>query len=158
MITDLTHHDTEALQSVRATCKPLKQLTDQHFCKAYLTHLRVFPTSKAFTRLLWTAQVPDLAANIESIAVNYDNKDGSPSGALCPGMWATGEVDLLLRTLEHFHRIGKQVSLIVAVVKTPLDNKSTIISILYQVLAYIVFCHGGHGVKRLVLDFDDAEF
>lgn len=156
MIIDHTHHDTKSLQSVRATCKLLKILSEKHFCQSFLTHLRVTQTHKAFNTLLWTAQIPELAANIQSVNVTYDNMNPSLSGALCPGMWVEGEVDLLLRTLKHFHHIGKQITLVVSIAKTPLDNTSSIISIMYQVLAYILFCHGAEGVKTLVLDFDDT--
>jgi hypothetical protein len=101
--------------------------------------------------------VPDLASDIQSIAFTYDNQNSSLSDTLCPGMWAIDEADLLLRALDNLHLMGKRISLIVRVAKTPLDHKASIIGIMYQVLVYVLFYHGGYGVQRIFLDFDETD-
>jgi len=156
MIVNATFKDTKSLQNVRATCKTLKQLSEKHFRESYLTHLIVSPTRRALARLSWTVQEPKLAANIQSITVTYDNTNLSTSSVLCPGMWIVGEVDYLLRALRHLDSVGKQVDLIVNVAKTPADGTSTIISIAYPVLIYVLSGHGARGIKKLSLDFDDT--
>lgn len=156
MIVNETSRDTKSLQNLRLSCKLLKGLSEKHFHEYYLTHLIVSPTSKALTRLSWTVQEPELAANIQSIVVTYDNTEPSASSAPYPGMWIVGEVDHLLRALSHLHHAGKQVDLIVKIAKTPVDGTCSIISIAYQVLAYVLFSYGARGVKKLFLDFDDT--
>jgi hypothetical protein len=156
MIVDYTIQVTKSLQSVRAVCKLLEALSNRHFRKSHLTHLSIAPACEAFTRLSWTARIPELAVNIQSSTVNYDNQNPSLSGALCPGMWAKDKADLLLRALHHLHRNSKQINLIFRVAKTPLDGKASIISIMYQILIYVLFYHGGYGVQKVFLDFDDT--
>ena len=156
MIVNETFKDTKSLQNVRATCKTLKQLSEKHFRESHLTHLHVSPTSKALARLSWTAYEPLLAANIQSITVTYNNTNVTRSDGLCPGMWIRGEVDHLLRALKRLHRMGKQVDLIVKIAKTPGDGRSTIISVAYSVLMYVLSGHGAQGIKKLFLDFDDT--
>lgn len=156
MIVNETFHDTKSFQRVRATSKLFKELSEKHFRESYLTHLIVSPTTKALTRLSWTVQEPELAANIQSITVTYDNTDVTHSDGLCPGMWIRGEVDHLLSALRHLQRMGKQVDLVVKIAKTPTDGTGTIVSTAYPVLVYVLSGHGAQGIKRLFLDFDDS--
>jgi hypothetical protein len=156
MIVNHTLREIQNLISVRTVSKLLRALSNRHFRQSYLMHLHVAPTYEAFTRLAETTQVPDLASDIQSITVTYDNQNPSVSGALCSGIETVDEADLLLRALNNLHRNGKRIRLIVRVDKTPLDYKASIISIMHQVLVYILFCHGGHGVRKLFLDFDDT--
>ena len=156
MIVNHTFQDTKSLQNVRLSCKLLKVLSKKHFRERYLTHLLISPTSKALTRLSWTVQEPELAANIQSITVTYNNTNVTHSDGLCPGLWIQGEVDHLLKALTHLHRTGKQVDLVVKIAQAPVDGTSTIISIAYPVLVYVLSSHGAQGIKRLFLDFDDT--
>jgi hypothetical protein len=156
MVVDLTIYDTKNLLNVRAVSKLLRALSNQNFRQCFLTHLHVAQTPEAFTRLAGTTQVPELASDIQSITVTYDNQNPSVSAALCLGMETIDKVDLLLRALDNLHHMGKRICLTIRVAETPLDNKASVISITYQVLVYILFCHGGHGVRKLFLDFDDT--
>jgi hypothetical protein len=156
MIVDHTLRDIQNLISVRTVSKLLRALSNRHFRQSYLMHLHISPTFESFIRLAETTQVPDLASDIQSITVTYDNQNPSVLAALCPGIGAIDEADLLLRALDNLHRIGKRIRLIVRVAKIPLDHKASIISIMYQVLVYILFYHGGHGVQKIFLDFDDT--
>lgn len=157
MIVDETVKDTKSLQSIRATCKLLKQLSEKHFRQAHLTHLHVSPTREAFGRLLWTVHVYELAPNIQSITIPYHNETPKLSGALCAGMSASEGGDLFFQTLERLSLIRKRINLIVKVAETPLDGTCSVISILYRVLTYVLIFNSGRGVQKLFLDFDDTE-
>jgi hypothetical protein len=156
MITDYTLPDAKAVQSVRLTCKLFKRLTEQGFRQSHLTHLHVAPTYEAFTRLLWTAQRYDIGPLIQSITVVYDVEVDALSGALCSGMHDETGGDLLLRTLEHIRCTGRKVNLNITISEAPLDNTSSVISILYRVLKYVLFSRAGHSVQKLSLDIDDT--
>jgi hypothetical protein len=156
MITDYTLPDAESLQSLRATCKLFKRLTEQGFRQSHLTYLHVAPTYEAFTRLLWTARRSDIGPLIRSITVVYDVEDDALSGALCPGTCDEAGGDLLLQTLEHIRCTGRKVNLNVTISQALLDNTSSVISILYRVLIYVLFSRAGHNVQKLFLDIDDT--
>jgi hypothetical protein len=155
MIVNNTFDDTETIQSVRASCKVLKQLSEKHFRQSYLTHLHVPSTREAFTRLLWTAKKFDLARQMQSITILFDNEDPTLSDTLCSVIHEI-EFDPLLRTLHHLHYAGKQIDLIVTIARTPLDNTSSVISIMHRVLDTPLFRSSGLRVRKLFLDIDDT--
>ncbi|KAG9671469.1 hypothetical protein KCU99_g4745, partial [Aureobasidium melanogenum] len=159
MIIKLVAEDEKSLPNVRLVCKLFKNLSEDDFHCAFLTDLRVAPARKAFVRLLWTARRPDLIRSVQAITISYDNENFAESGALCSGMHERGKLDLLLETLEYFHRIGREVDLIVTVAHPPLDASSSVIHILYQVLGYVLFgypVYGPPGVRSISLDIDDT--
>ncbi|KAG9570744.1 hypothetical protein KCU71_g1318, partial [Aureobasidium melanogenum] len=159
IIIQLATDDKKTIQNVRLVCKLFNRLNEDRFHRAYLTELRVAPTSTAFTRLLWTARLPELSHTVQSITILYDNDNFVESGPLCSGMYKEGKVDLLLETLAHFHRVGRSVDLNVTVAKTPLDATSSVIGILYRVLGYVLFgCpeYDQPGVRNIFLDIDDT--
>lgn len=159
MIIRLVAEDKKSLPNVRLVCKLFKKLSEGYFHRAFLTQLHVAPTQKAFTRLLWTARLPELSRTIQSITIPYDNINFAGSGALSAGAYVEGEVDLFLKTLEHFHQIGRHIDLNVTVVKTPLDSGCSVISVMYEVLVYVLFSYVGHGqrgVRSISLDIDDS--
>jgi hypothetical protein len=106
MIVNNTFDDTETIQSVRASCKVLKQLSEKHFRQSHLTHLHVSSTREAFTRLLWTAKKFDLARQMQSVTILFDNEDPTLSDTLCSVIHEF-EFDPLLRTFHHLHYAGK---------------------------------------------------
>ena len=154
-IIDFAAND-KSLPQVRLVCGLFESLSERHFHRAYLTHLHIDPTHEAFTRLLWTVQDPVLSDSVQSITVLYDNDDFSESGALCFGMYEEGNVDRLLRALDHFHRRGRTIDLNVKITKVPLDPTDSVISILYRVLVYVLFGHGLRGLRSISLDIDDT--
>ncbi|KAG9853854.1 hypothetical protein KCU98_g3806, partial [Aureobasidium melanogenum] len=159
MIIGLVAEDEKSLPNVRLVCKLFKNLSEDYFHAAFLTHLHVAPTRKAFVRLLWTARRPDLVRSVQAITVLYDNENFAESGALCSGMHERGELHLLLETLDHFHRIGREVDLNVTVANPPLDAGSSVIRILYRVLGYVLYgypVYGPPGVRTITLHIDDT--
>lgn len=159
MIIGLVAEDEKSLPSVRLVCKLFKNLSKEYFHCAFLTHLHVAPTRRAFGRLLSTARNPELSTSVQAITVLYDNENFADSGALCSGMHERGKVDFFLETLEYFHRIGKEVDLNVTVANPPLDAGSSVIRILYRVLGYVLYgypVYGPPGVRTITMHIDDT--
>ncbi|KAH0019769.1 hypothetical protein KCU78_g6680, partial [Aureobasidium melanogenum] len=159
MTIGLVAEDEKSLPNVRLVCKLFKNLSEDYFHCAFLTHLHVAPTRKAFVRLLWTARLPELSRSVQAITVRYDNENFADSGALCSGMHERGKLHLLLETLDWFHRIGREVDLNVTFANPPLDAGSSVIRILYRVLGYVLFgypVYGPPGVRSISLDIDDT--
>ncbi|KAH0373985.1 hypothetical protein KCU65_g407, partial [Aureobasidium melanogenum] len=159
MIIALVAEDEKSLPNVRLVCKLFKDLSEDHFHCAFLAHLHVAPTRRAFGRLLSTSRRPDLVSSVGAITVLYDNENFAESGALCEGMHERGKLDFFLETLEYFHRIGREVDLNVTVASPPLDAGSSVIRILYRVLGYVLCgypVYGPPGVRTITLHIDDT--
>lgn len=159
MIIGLVAEDEKSLPNVRLVCKLFKDLSKDYFLRAFLTHLHVAPTRRAFGRLLSTARNPELSRSVQAITVLYDNDNFFESGALCSGMHEGGKLDFFLETLEYFHRIGREVDLNITVARTPLDARSSVIQILYRVLDYVPCgypVYGPPGLRSISLDIDDT--
>lgn len=159
MIIALVAEDEKSLPSVRLVCKLFKDLSKDYFHCAFLTHLHVAPTRRAFGRLLSTARNPELSPSVQAITVLYDNVDFAESGPLCTGMHERGKLDFFLETLEYFHRISREVDLNVKVANPPLDPGSSVIQILYRVLDYVLCgypVYGPPGLRSISLDIDDT--